>query len=103
MIECIFSTDTALSGDSTDALSATLLSAIKTAVEEDQSAGLELLVALDPALTEKVSFLLLVLHVTFTDYDRYDTMLSARSLMRLRSSPFLPMSKQRIWSALLHH
>ncbi|KAH7381682.1 hypothetical protein BKA66DRAFT_418843 [Pyrenochaeta sp. MPI-SDFR-AT-0127] len=54
VIECIFSSDTALTGDSADTLSATLLSAIKTAVEEDQSAGLELLATLDAALTDKV-------------------------------------------------
>lgn len=43
-----------MSGDSADALSAALLSAIKKAVEEGQSAGLELLATLDVALTDKV-------------------------------------------------
>ena len=43
-----------MSGDSADALSAALLSAIKRAVEEGQSAGLELLATLDVALTDKV-------------------------------------------------
>lgn len=56
IIEHIFSADATLSGESTDALSTALFSAIKTAVEEGQSAGLELLATLDASLTDKVSF-----------------------------------------------
>ncbi|CAO2657656.1 Nn.00g037820.m01.CDS01 [Neocucurbitaria sp. VM-36] len=54
VIEHIFSSGTSMSGDSADALSAALLSAIKRAVEEGQSAGLELLATLDAALTDKI-------------------------------------------------
>jgi mediator of RNA polymerase II transcription subunit 12 len=54
LIEHIFS-DPTLEGELADALSATLLSAVKTAVEEDRSQGLELLAALDSSLTNKVS------------------------------------------------
>lgn len=53
-IEYICSSNPASEGDSVDAISAALLSAVKTAVEEDQSAGLELLTILDTDLTGKV-------------------------------------------------
>ncbi|KAF1841449.1 uncharacterized protein K460DRAFT_369480 [Cucurbitaria berberidis CBS 394.84] len=54
VIEYIFSSGAAMSGDSADALSAALLSAVKKAVEEGQSAGLELLATLDAGLTDKI-------------------------------------------------
>ncbi|KAF1947285.1 hypothetical protein EJ02DRAFT_139344 [Clathrospora elynae] len=53
-IEQIFASDTAVPGNSNDALSAALLSAIKTAVEEGQLSGLELLASLDAALTDQI-------------------------------------------------
>lgn len=56
MIENIFTADPTLDGDAVDALSAALLNAVKTAVEEDQSHGLQLLSNLDTALTDKVSY-----------------------------------------------
>lgn len=54
VIEHIFSSQSALSGETIDALPAALLSAIKTAVEEDRSAGLELLASLEASLTDQV-------------------------------------------------
>jgi mediator of RNA polymerase II transcription subunit 12 len=54
VIEFIFSSTSALDADAADALSAALLDAVRTAVEEDQSQGLELLTTLDIALTDKV-------------------------------------------------
>jgi mediator of RNA polymerase II transcription subunit 12 len=54
-IEHTFS-DPALEGDMANALSAALLDAVKTAVEEDQSQGLELLANLDASLTGKVRY-----------------------------------------------
>ncbi len=54
VIEQIFSSDSNLSGDSTDTLSAALLNAINMAVEKGQSAGLELLATLDATVTDKV-------------------------------------------------
>ncbi|KAF2856579.1 hypothetical protein T440DRAFT_437396 [Plenodomus tracheiphilus IPT5] len=54
VIEHIFSSEAALSGETSDALPAALLSAIKTAVEEDRSAGLELLASLDVSLTDQI-------------------------------------------------
>ncbi|KAF2819996.1 mediator of RNA polymerase II transcription subunit 12 [Ophiobolus disseminans] len=53
VIEHTFS-DPALEGDTADALSAALLDAVKTAVEEDQSQGLQLLTNLDASLTSKI-------------------------------------------------
>jgi mediator of RNA polymerase II transcription subunit 12 len=53
-IEQIYSSDVASPGAPSEALSAALLSAIKTSVENGQSAGLELLASLDAALTEQV-------------------------------------------------
>jgi mediator of RNA polymerase II transcription subunit 12 len=53
-IEQLFSSSAASLGDSGEALSASLLSAIKTAVEEDQPSGLELLASLDAALTDQI-------------------------------------------------
>tara|TARA_R110002003_G_scaffold73_8_gene6869 strand:- start:4572 stop:4829 length:258 start_codon:yes stop_codon:yes gene_type:complete len=50
LIENIFTADPALDDDAADAL----LNAVKTAVEEDQSQGLQLLSTLDSALTDKV-------------------------------------------------
>lgn len=58
MIESLFSGHGAFEPDAADALSAALLSAVRTAVEEDQSQGLELLTTLDAALTDKVCALL---------------------------------------------
>jgi mediator of RNA polymerase II transcription subunit 12 len=46
--------DPTLDEDSANLLSAALLGAVKTAVEEDQSQGLELLATLDSGLTNKV-------------------------------------------------
>jgi mediator of RNA polymerase II transcription subunit 12 len=54
MIEHIFSPDYALDADAADALSAALLNAVRKAIEEDQSQGLELLRTLDKSLTDKV-------------------------------------------------
>jgi mediator of RNA polymerase II transcription subunit 12 len=53
-IELIYSSDTASSGASSETLSAALLSAIKTAVEHDQSSGLELLASLDAAFADQI-------------------------------------------------
>lgn len=54
MLEHIFASDTALSGDSNSVLPTALLNAVKTAVEENRSAGLELLASLDACLTDQV-------------------------------------------------
>jgi mediator of RNA polymerase II transcription subunit 12 len=54
MIEHIFSLNYALDPDAADALSAALLNAVRKAVEEDQTQGLELLRTLDTTLTNKV-------------------------------------------------
>jgi mediator of RNA polymerase II transcription subunit 12 len=54
MIENIFSPDLGLDADAADALSAALLNAVRKAIEEDQSQGLDLLRTLDKALTDKV-------------------------------------------------
>lgn len=54
MVQQIFETDATTTEHSSDDLSATLLSAIKSALEKDQSSGLELLATLDGALTDKV-------------------------------------------------
>lgn len=54
MIESLFSGHGAFETDTADALSAALLNAVRTAVEEDQSQGLELLTSLDLTVTEKV-------------------------------------------------
>jgi mediator of RNA polymerase II transcription subunit 12 len=54
VIEEIFSSHDALDTDTAETLSAALLKAVRTAVEEDQSQGLELLTTLDTALTDKV-------------------------------------------------
>jgi mediator of RNA polymerase II transcription subunit 12 len=59
VIEYIFSSNSALDVDAADALSAALLEAVRTAVEEDQSQGLELLTTLDTTLTDKVRTALL--------------------------------------------
>jgi mediator of RNA polymerase II transcription subunit 12 len=53
-IEQLFGSDTASTGDSTGEISAALLDAIKTSLERDQPAGLELLATLDTKLTDKV-------------------------------------------------
>jgi len=55
VLEHIFASDTTLSGDLVNALPAALLSAIKTVVVEDRSAGLELLASLDTGLTDQAS------------------------------------------------
>lgn len=54
MVQQIFETDAMSPEQSSDGLSATLLSAIKSALEKDQSSGLELLATLDSALSDKV-------------------------------------------------
>ncbi|KAH6620139.1 hypothetical protein C7974DRAFT_363490 [Boeremia exigua] len=54
MVQQIFETDTSSMDHSSDNLSATLLSAIKSALEKDQSSGLELLATLDSSLTDKI-------------------------------------------------
>lgn len=53
-IQQIFETDSTSTEQSSDGLSAALLDAIKSAVEKDQTSGLELLATLDNALTDKV-------------------------------------------------
>lgn len=53
-IERIFSSRTAASEGSSETLSATLLNAIKKAVEEEQPSGLELLASLDASLTGQI-------------------------------------------------
>lgn len=54
MVQQIFESDSTSTEHSPDGLSATLLKAIKSALEKDQSSGLELLATLDNALTDKV-------------------------------------------------
>lgn len=61
MIQQIFESESTSTEQSTDSLSSTLLNAIKSALEKDQSAGLELLASLDNALTDKVRRLFSVL------------------------------------------
>jgi mediator of RNA polymerase II transcription subunit 12 len=56
MIENIFSTNNVVDAHAADTLSAALLNAVKMAVEEDQSQGLELLSSLETTLTNKVRF-----------------------------------------------
>ena len=53
-IEQLFGSDAASVGGSNGGVSAALLDAIKTALERDQPAGLELLATLDTSLTDKV-------------------------------------------------
>jgi mediator of RNA polymerase II transcription subunit 12 len=53
-IQQLFSSSAASLGGSGEALSTSLLNAIKTAVEEDQPSGLELLASLDAALTDQI-------------------------------------------------
>jgi mediator of RNA polymerase II transcription subunit 12 len=53
-IQQIFETDSSSTEQSSDSLSAALLDAIKSAMEKDQTSGLELLATLDNALTDKV-------------------------------------------------
>ncbi|KAI4675485.1 uncharacterized protein J4E88_007518 [Alternaria novae-zelandiae] len=53
-IEQLFSSSATALGGSGEVLSASLLSAIKTAVEEDQPSGLGLLASLDAALTDQI-------------------------------------------------
>jgi mediator of RNA polymerase II transcription subunit 12 len=50
----MFSSTSLIDVDAANKLSAALLDAVRIAVEEDQSQGLELLVTLDIALTNKV-------------------------------------------------
>jgi mediator of RNA polymerase II transcription subunit 12 len=104
MIEFIFSSEYALGVDAADALSAALLNAVRTAVEEDQSQGLELLTSLDTALTDKV-ITSLFLRNSLADIIRFDVMLNVRSLMRLlfslmaRSPKLTAMAQPlRYWS-----
>lgn len=54
MIEYIFSSNNALDAHAADTLSVALLNAVRTAVEEDQSQGLDLLSNLETTLTNKV-------------------------------------------------
>ena len=61
MIQQIFESESTSTDQSSDSLSSTLLNAIKSALEKDQSAGLELLASLDNALTDKVRRLFSVL------------------------------------------
>jgi mediator of RNA polymerase II transcription subunit 12 len=56
MIQQIFDSDSTSTERSSDGLPAALLIAIKTALEKDQTSGLELLATLDSTLTDKVSF-----------------------------------------------
>jgi mediator of RNA polymerase II transcription subunit 12 len=60
VIEYIFSSSSTLDVDAADALSAALLDAVRTAVEEDQSQSLELLTSLDVVLTDKVPHIITV-------------------------------------------
>jgi len=78
MVQQIFKTDTVSTEHSSDGLSATILSAIKTALEKDQSSGLELLATLDSALTDKVSHDI-VFGQNRIDKRRYDNMPKVRS------------------------
>ncbi|KAH8693421.1 hypothetical protein GQ44DRAFT_753948 [Phaeosphaeriaceae sp. PMI808] len=55
-IEHIFSSESMLDGVAADILSGALLNAVKMAVEEDQSQGLELLATLDIALMDKIRY-----------------------------------------------
>lgn len=81
MVQQIFKTDTVSTEHSSDGLSATILSAIKAALEKDQSSGLELLATLDSALTDKVSHDILS-GQNGIDQRRYDNMLKVRSSRR---------------------
>jgi mediator of RNA polymerase II transcription subunit 12 len=55
VIEYMFSSASSVDVDAANSLSAALLDAVRIAVEEDQSHGLELLTTLDMALTDKVN------------------------------------------------
>jgi mediator of RNA polymerase II transcription subunit 12 len=81
MIESIFSSEYTFGTNATDTLSAALLSAVRTAVEEDQSQGLELLTSLDTALTDKVRTSL-SLQNRVANLCRYDVMLNEKFSMR---------------------
>jgi mediator of RNA polymerase II transcription subunit 12 len=54
MIQQIFEPDSTSTEQPSDGLSAALLRAIKSALENDKPSGLELLATLDNALTDKV-------------------------------------------------
>lgn len=81
MVQQIFESDSTSTEQSPDSLSATLLKAIKSALENDQTSGLELLSTLDNALTDKVC-MNLGLRRGYTNAARYDNTLNARSSMR---------------------
>lgn len=85
MIEFIFSTEISHNSDSADALSATLLGAVKTAVEEDQSTGLELLATLDNTLSNKVRLATTLIRMILANIDRFDNMRSMRSSLHRAS------------------
>jgi len=53
-IQQIFETDSSSTEQSSDGLSSALLDAIKSAMEKDQTSGVELLATLDNTLTDKV-------------------------------------------------
>jgi mediator of RNA polymerase II transcription subunit 12 len=53
-IQQIFETDSSTTEQSPDGLSSALLDAVKSAMEKDQTSGVELLATLDSALTDKV-------------------------------------------------
>jgi hypothetical protein len=78
-IQHIFSCQTALAEDSIDSLSVALLNAVKVAVEEDQSAGLNLLDNLNIGLTDKVSYVPSYVHKEPADLVRYGDTLNVKS------------------------
>ena len=68
-IQQIFETDSTSTEQSSDGLSAALLDAIKSAMENDQTSGLELLATLDSALTDKVCGRLCLVRAELTPVD----------------------------------
>lgn len=101
VIEQIFTSDTTLSGASADVLPAALLSAIRTAVDEDQSAGLELLASLDATLTDQVILVKSNQGQTQLTIIRYDNMPNEKFSMLLRFSPCLRVSRQKSHNEVL--
>jgi hypothetical protein len=86
MIEHIFSSSTTLGAHAADALSVALLNAVRTAVERDQSQGLELLTTLESTVTDKVRSCYPRFAETVINTFRYEPMLNARSSTHLVSS-----------------
>lgn len=86
MVQQIFEPDSTSTEQTSDSLSATLLNAIKSALEKDQSSGLELLASLDNVLTNKVRDTVMPKQIR-VNLIRYGSMPSARSSMPQLSSP----------------